>query len=318
MFDFKDITSGWETQIFSFNLEWFSDNGKESDELILRVYAPGISEKAEREAFVMKKLSEIGYPVPKIHLLEKDDSILGHPFIIMNRISGSTLEELNSKPNADRKKWANLFSRLFVDLHNLDWTYLVSNPLIIPQDDPYFIINATLVDYKDTLDRFRKSELNPILEWLKARVDRVPCQKVSITHGDFHPMNILIDEDENPFVIDWGASRVSDFRTDLAWTLLLTRAYSTQKNRDSILNGYQSITGHEIEEIDYFEVLAILRRLLDVLISMGNGPISRGLRKGAVPLMKEQMGHIEVVYNLLHELTDIRIPKVEDWIDRFT
>ncbi len=313
--NYKDITSGWETQIFSYDLEWISDKGKEKEELIIRVYAPGIGEKAERESNVMKKLSEVGYPVPKVHLTETDESILGHPFMIMERINGKTLEDIISMPGVDRARWINLFSKLFVDLHNLDWTYFMSNPQVIPTDDPYFIINTTLADYKDTIDRFRKSELNPILDWLKARGDRVPCKQPSITHGDFHPMNILIDISGNPFVIDWGASKVRDFRSDLAWTLLLTRAYSTKKNRDMIFDGYQRAVGRTIDEIEYFEVIAILRRLLDVLISIGEGSSSRGLREGAIELMKEQMYHIRVVYNLLGDLTGIKIPKLEDWIE---
>lgn len=315
--DFKDITSGWETEIFSFDLEWISDKGKENEKLIVRVYAPGTGEKAERESMVMKKLSEVGYPVPSIHLTEIDDSMLGHPFMIMERINGKTLEDIISMPGVDRSNWINLFSRLFVDLHNLDWTHFIFDSQIIPKDDPYFIINTTLAYFKDVIDRYGKSELDPILDWLKARVDRVPCKKPSITHGDFHPMNILIDGSGNPFVIDWGASKVRDFRSDLAWTLVLTRAYSTRENRDVILNGYQRAVEHPIDEIEYFEVIAILRRLLDVSISMDEGAISRGMRETAVELMKEQMGHIRIVYNLLGELTEIQIPKIEEWIESF-
>ncbi len=315
--NYKDITSGWETQIFSFDLEWISDKGKVNEELIIRMYASGNSEKAERESMVMKKLSEVGYPVPRVLLTETDESIFGHPFMIMNRINGNTLEEIISMPGADRGSWIDFFSRLFVELHHLDWTYFMSNPQVIPADDPYFIINKTLADFRITIDRFGKRELIPILDWLKSRVDRVPCKQPSITHGDFHPMNILIDKNGNPFVIDWGASNIRDFRYDLAWTLLLTRAYSTRKNRDMILDGYQKAVGHTIDEIEYFEVIAILRRLLDVLISIDEGATSRGLREGAVELMREQLGHIKVIFHLLEEMASIRILKIEEEIDTF-
>jgi aminoglycoside phosphotransferase (APT) family kinase protein len=316
--EFHDITSGWETHIYSFNLKWISGEGSEQEDLVARVYARGTCEKAQQESTVMKQLLKIGYPVPRIHITETDESILGQPFIIMDRINGATLEDLISLPGADISKWVNVFSHLFVDLHNLDWTRFVSNPDGFPKDDPYFIIKSTLANYRDLLDRYGHSELLPIFEWLKDHANRVPCSKPSFTHGDFHPMNILIDENEKPYVIDWGASMIRDFRADLAWTLLLTRAYSTQENRDTILDGYQRASGATVKDIDYFEVLAILRRLFDVSVSLNSGATSRGMRDGAIELMKEQMGHVSVVYELLGELTGIRIPKVEDWINSFT
>ncbi|MFW9927107.1 MAG: phosphotransferase family protein [Candidatus Thorarchaeota archaeon] len=313
--DFKDITSGWETQIFSFDLEWNSEQSQMQDGLIIRVYAPGISEKAERESGVMNQLQEIGYPVPQVHLIETDESKLGNPFMIMDRINGGTLEDRLNMPNVDHPKWLKLFSKLFVDLHKLDWTYFVSKVEAKQFDDPFFIIKNTLTKYREYLARFKKTELTPILEWLKHRIESVPCKMPSMIHGDFHPMNIMFDEQENPFVIDWGASHVSDYRFDLAWTLVLNRAYSSKENRDWVLGGYQTAIGHEVEEIEYFEVLGILRRLLDVLVSMDDGAISWGLREGAVELMKEQMGHIRVVYEMLGELTEIKIPEVETWIE---
>ncbi|MFW9786608.1 MAG: phosphotransferase [Candidatus Thorarchaeota archaeon] len=315
--NYKDITSGWETQIYAFDLRWEVNQKEESEHLIVRVYAPGISEKTEHEARVMKQLSTMDYPVPMVHITETDESLLGKPFMIMDRITGSTLEDKISVPNADFSKWLRVFSELFVKLHNLDWTVFLSDPNIIPKDDPYFIINTMLSDYRVKITQYDKEELLPIVEWLETNANRVPCYRPSVTHGDFHPMNIMIDDDELPYVIDWGAAGVRDFRMDLAWTLLLTRAYSTQENHDFILKGYEDEVGHQINEIEYFEVLAILRRLFDVLVSMDEGATSRGMREGAVELIREQMGHVKVVYSLLVEMTEIQIPEVESWIDSF-
>jgi aminoglycoside phosphotransferase (APT) family kinase protein len=158
----------------------------------------------------------------------------------------------------------------------------------------------------------------PIVDWLHKRIESVPCEKLSLIHGDFHPMNVMIDGNQNPFVIDWGAAKIGDFRMDLAWTLLLTRAFSSKENRDSYLDGYQRAVGHNIEELDYFEVLAILRRLFDVSVSLGEGATELGMREDAVEMMKAQMGHIRVVYDLLGELTDITIPEIDAWIDSFS
>ena len=274
--------------------------------------------KAERESTVMTQLSRIGYPVPRIHATETDGSILGNPFIIMDRIDGSTLENKFGPSNVENEKWWMLFSRLFVKLHKLDWKYFVADSQSYHPEDPYYIVKSKITEAREAVKQYKKNELTPIVDWLHKQIDSVPCEKPSIIHGDFHPMNIMIDGQQNPFVIDWGAAKVSDFRNDLAWTLLFTRAYSTKENRDSILNGYQRAVGHDIEEIEYFEVFSILRRLFDVSVSLDEGASELGIREDAVELIKSQMGHIRVVYDYLGELTDISIPELDSWIDSFS
>ncbi|TET11075.1 MAG: hypothetical protein E3J86_03840 [Candidatus Thorarchaeota archaeon] len=317
--DFRDITSGWETQIFSFDLEWSTKRGKMQEGLIVRIYTPGVgAKKAERESTVMTQLSRVGYPVPRIHLTETDDSTLGNPFIIMDRIEGSTLNDKFALSDVENDKWVMVFSRLFVKLHKLDWKYFVADSRSYHPEDPFYIVKSKIAEARESLKHHKKQELNPVVDWLHKRIDCVPCKKLSIIHGDFHPMNVMIDSQQNPFVIDWGAAKISDFRNDLAWTLLLTRAYSTKENRDFFLDGYQRTVGHDIEEIEYFEVFAILRRLFDVSVSLDEGATELGMREDAVEMMKEQMGHVRVVYNLLGVLTDITIPEIETWIDSFS
>ncbi|MGY5864371.1 MAG: phosphotransferase [Candidatus Thorarchaeota archaeon] len=316
--DFKDITSGWETQIFSFDLEWKTKTGKMQEGLIVRVFSPGVGEvKAEKESTVMTQLSRVGYPVPRIYVTETDASHLGNPFIIMDRIDGSTLNDKFGPSHDENQNLVMVFSRLFVKLHKLDWKYFATDNQS-HSGDPYYIVKSALAEAGRALYTYRKSELKPIVDWLHSKVDTVPCEKPSLIHGDFHPMNIMIDSRNNPFVIDWGAAKVGDFRSDLAWTLLLTRAYSNKDNRDSFHNGYQRAVGHDIEELEYFEVFSILRRLFDVSVSLGEGASELGMREDAVEMMKEQMGHIRVVYELLGELTGITIPEIDSWIDSYS
>jgi aminoglycoside phosphotransferase (APT) family kinase protein len=312
----QNITSGWETEIRSFDLRW-SENGQEHlQELVVRIY-PGVTAvpKAEKEANFMKGVSELGYPVPIVHLVETNASHLGQPFMIMDRIDGGTLDD---RLHEDTERWTAEFHRLFVNLHQLDWKRIHPNPESIPSDDPYYYINVTLFDQKEQLKRFRKPELLPVVEWMKERVVDVPCKKLSIVHRDFHTFNILVDEDENSYVIDWGAAGVADFRTDLAWTLLLNYAYDSRERRNSILKGYESALGREVEQIEFFEVLAALRRLIDVTSSFDMGGAERGLRPEAVEMMKETAGHIVRVRDRLEELTGIRIPEIDQFISSIT
>ena len=310
----RDITTGWETEILSFDIEWTENGERGFQKLVARVY-PGKNAdiKVQRESKTMKQLLDLGYPVPTVHIVETEKSQLGQPFMIMDRIDGGTLDD---KLQEDYEKWRREFSRLFVRLHQLDWRKMHKSPDEFPTDDPSYFMNTTLSQYKKHLQQSQKMELMPIVNWLQKRIPDVPCTNYSITHGDFHPMNILVDEKENSYVIDWGASRVADFRSDLAWTLLLHHAYSTKENRDATLKSYEDVLGQEVEQIEYFEVLSCLRRLHDVMSSFDKGADQMGMRPEAVEMMKETMGHVVRVRDRLADLSEIIIPEVDSFIQK--
>jgi aminoglycoside phosphotransferase (APT) family kinase protein len=308
--NFRNITSGWETEILSFDLEESND---QVQNLIARIY-PGSDSvvKAQKEANTMKKIQEIGYPVPEIHVVETEATHLGNPFIIMDRIDGGTLDD---KLQENERRWVPVFFDLFVRLHKLDWKKLALPDKIPLFEDPYYYIKTTLSDIENTLERIGKQELLPIVVWARERYNDVPCETPSITHGDYHPFNILVDENDKAYVIDWGAARVADFRADLAWTLLLVYAYDSGERRDLILRGYENVLGKKVEQIEYFEALSCLRRLADVTASFDG---SSNLRPEAVELMRETADHIVRVRDRLEDLTDIIIPEVDEFIDNLT
>ncbi len=310
----ENITTGWETEILSFDLEWTENGVRGFQKLVARVY-PGKNAdiKVQREATTMKRILDLGYPVPTVHIVETEKSQLGQPFMIMDRIDGGTLDD---KLQANIEKWGNEYSKLFVKLHQLDWRKMHDSPDEVPSDDSSYFMKTTLTQYKKQLEQSQKLELIPIVNWLQRRVPDVPCTTYSITHGDFHPMNILVDENENTYVIDWGASRVADFRADLAWTLLLHYAYSSKENRDTTLKSYEDVLGQEVEQIEYFEVLSCLRRLHDVMSSFDKGADQMGMRPEAVEMMRETVGHVVRVRDRLEDLSEITMPEVDSFIQK--
>ncbi len=315
----QSIADGWETEILSFDLVNLPSSGWEHEKLILRMY-PGrySSQKARWEFTVLKKLGELGYSVPSVLHLEQSDKPLGRPFILMERIEGVQLWDMFPDGSPDRRyELIRIFSELFVNLHQLEWTKTFPTPPGRDANDPHSFIRVRLEEYAHSISSLRKAELSPVVDWLSSRLRDVPVGRLSFTHGDFHPGNILVDSDGNFFVIDWTASRVTDYRVDLAWTVLLAKTFPGDLG-GIILSTYEDFLGSTVESIEYFEVLAILRRLLDMSVSFTEGAGERGMREGALEMMREHADHFRNVHALLVDLTGISIPEITALIEGMT
>jgi aminoglycoside phosphotransferase (APT) family kinase protein len=307
------ISDGWENEVYSFAIEYGEAETRTHEDLILRIY-PGdyAPQKAAREFNGMKKLYELGFPVPEVLILELGDSPFGKPFVVMEKIKGRLMGDIIDE-SRDEKIWEliTLFCKMFVDLHALDWKPFAPDPSIYEAGDPYTFVRRWLSEVQGYIDRFHRNEFALVLHWLEERSLSVPCERLSVIHLDYHPHNILLREDGKAFVIDWTNIDVADFRLDLAWTILLTSTYGHPEAREIILGEYQRIAGHRIKQIKYFEVAASLRRLFSISVSLSDGSDKLGMRPEAVTMMKKSIGHIENVYAFLYDRTGIAIPEIE-------
>ncbi len=315
--DLTRISDGWENEVYSFTICYEESARQKHEDLILRIY-PGddAAEKSANEFNIMKRLYEVGYPVPEVLLLEPNSPHLGKPFVIMEKVDGQSLKDAIDKAS-DKKKQelVTLFCRMFVELHSLDWRYFVPEPSLYLTEELSAIVSSGLTQFQERVRNFRRTEFDPVFDWLKERTPDVQFERLSLIHCDYHPQNILLRNDGAAFVIDWGSARVSDFRLDLALTFALTSTYGNPEVREIILAEYERIAGLKIEQIEYFEVVAYLVRLFNISVSLSDGAAKLGMRPGAEALMKKNVGHIENVYELLRDTTDIAIPEIENLLE---
>jgi aminoglycoside phosphotransferase (APT) family kinase protein len=307
--DLFRISDGWETEVFSFAVEYVEEATLKREELILRIY-PGndAAEKSVREFEGLRQLYTSGYPVPQISFIETNTAVLGQPFVVMEKIDGNSLGiALRESPPERRTELGTLFCRLFADLHRLDWHPFTADSFLTENPDQCVVqeINRWL-EYVHQLGR---EEFDPLFNWLLKNAPRT--DRLSVLHWDFHPFNILLRPDGTPSVIDWGNIQVSDFRFDLAWSLLLTSTYGDPSARDRLLTGYERATDEKVEQIEFFDAAASFRRLGSILLSLSAGSENMGMRPGAEKMMLAQPEHIRSVYVLLVERTGIRIPEAE-------
>jgi aminoglycoside phosphotransferase (APT) family kinase protein len=310
------LGSGYDADVFAFSLEAEGDGQGEG--LVLRLYAgEGAAEKAAREFAAMGHLREAGYPVPRVLRLEHERSPFGRPLVIMERVHGTSLGRDYWAATGDRRQELHaVLCRLMVQLHALDGSAVLPGSPLAGSRDPYASIDRDLASLSALLERFEGTEppsLRAALDWLSGHRSTVPCERLAVLHGDFHPNNVLVRPDGAGFVIDWSNVRLGDYRSDLAWTRLLTRSDAQPDGGAAELRCYGQLAGAKVERIDYFEAAACTRLLASTLLSLRSGTGRQGMRPGAVALMRRNAGHmLQYVAALLQKRTETAMPDLED------
>lgn len=311
--------SGWENDVYSFQ---YAQAGVDHNGILRMYQGARAAEKARHEYAGMQRLRAAGYPVPQMRLLEPDSSVLGKPFVIMEKISGATLAQIlreafdtehggfdgaqmMAKPaEADvQSGWGHLtsFCELLVKLHSLDWRDFTDTPDVF-LCNPYASVERFCSQMNMIASWCGVLEAEPVLQWLQEHQQEVPCARPSVMHWDYHPDNVLFSDEGTYAVIDWTQIEVGDCRFDVAWTLMICSVYS-KPMADFILETYERLAGQKLENLAYFEVAVLTKRLLTMLISFLHGPAHLGMRPDSIEVMATAIPYLFVIVQRLSEIT---------------
>jgi aminoglycoside phosphotransferase (APT) family kinase protein len=307
--DISEITDGWETKLYKYTINYSLNEKPVSDQHVIRIFSDREGPKSEKEYQVMMKLGEQGYPVPAVFHNELEGNVLSKPFIIMEYLAGNTMRARFDKvSDSEREELYRHMIELMVDLHRVRVSYVFPENKLYNTDDYLdFIFN-----YIDERITWTKLDLiSPVLDWLKQRRNDVEKGELSVLHGDFHDGNILFRMDGTPAVIDWSGVHVGDYRFDLAWTIILFSTFGGYFFRDLLLNIYSDVSGMEIKDIEYFEVLGCVVRFVNVFSSFLNKPDEMGLFSKSERMTPVISDHFLKVYDILVKRTGLKLPEFE-------
>lgn len=295
-----ELDGGWESDIYRIGLS--HDDGVE--DLVIRRYVGADGPiKARREHDGMLHLHRAGYPVPLVHAVEVDPTLLGRPFLVMEWVPGRVDR---GWPEVLQPDQLGGFVQLLVDLHGLDW-----RPFAEPADrDDLAAGRATerQIDEARTLEGM-PSGFRAVLDWL---ADHVPASKVeaAVVHWDFHVGNILVADDGRTTVVDWTQITATDPRFDVAWTRLLIAMAVGRSAADVFLAEYERRAA-ALPDLSFYDVAAAFKRLYSVAASLVSGPETLGMRPEAAERMRAGLPTLAVPYRTVREHTGLRIAEVE-------
>lgn len=166
------------------------------------------------EALNHAKIEETGLNIPKIEGISIID---GKWTIVTEYIKGNTLQSLMDKRPEKEDEYLELFIQLQILVHSKWAPILNSLPEVLSR-------------------KISKSELDATTRYdLILRLDEMP-KVMTICHGDFNPSNIVITDDDVPYILDWSSAAHGDPAADVANTYLLFLLSGEQARGEKYLN----------------------------------------------------------------------------------
>jgi aminoglycoside phosphotransferase (APT) family kinase protein len=179
----------------------------------------------DREARVMQALEQTGFPVPHVHAVCVDDTVIGSWFYVMDMVEGRIFWDgtFPDVPQVERKAYFDAMNATQAKLHGLD-------PEAIGLGDygragGYFERQVKLWtrQYRDDETAGRYDDMDYLSEWLADHVP--PDGQTAIVHGDFRCDNMIFhpQRPEVLAVLDWELSTLGDPLVDFAYHLMMFR-----------------------------------------------------------------------------------------------
>ena len=217
------------------------------------------------EEFALLKLAKhanVTVPVPC--LLTTDKSILGTPFFLMHRVSGTASGRVLVK----RPLNSDLACQLGIQLariHSIGWNKALSF-LPAVEGVPALVAVATYRRYLDELDQAR-----PPLEWgLKWLELNAPSKgDIVLCHRDFRTGNYMVNEDGDlTGILDWEFAGWGEPEEDIGWFCAKCWRFGANDrdaggiaDRNSFYEAYEKESDRKIDiaRVDYWETMAHVR-----------------------------------------------------------
>jgi aminoglycoside phosphotransferase (APT) family kinase protein len=205
------LGGGFDTAIRAFRLAGAS--GGWARPLILRVLGPEHDPaRALREEAVQNAVAGLGFPAPRVLAASADPSLLGGPFLVMERLPGRPMLDVQ------RLGVAAVLARTQLALHALDAGPLLDEMARIGARDAV-TFDGMLAQLAARIARHSLDGLGCVVEWL--RRSPPPAARPAICHGDLHPQNILMAGGAVSGVVDWPNTVVADPAYDVASTRII-------------------------------------------------------------------------------------------------
>lgn len=172
----------------------------------------------EGEAAVRNAAEAAGVPVPHVHHVCSDESVLGGPFFISTAVDGETVPRRVLRLVHQHGIGEHVVGQIGDATARLHSIPLADAPaaLLPPLDD------APIASALTVLDGLLQELLDPSpvfafgVRWLERHAPREP-EQLTVVHSDIRTGNIIVGDDGLRAILDWETARIGDPMEDVAW-----------------------------------------------------------------------------------------------------
>ena len=176
----------------------------------------------EREYRVMKALHGTGVPVPRMHHLCEDESVIGRAFCVMEFVHGRVLwdQSLPGMDAAGRNAVYDEMNRVIAALHSVDVSAVGLQDYGRPGNYFERQIGRWSKQYLASVTE-PIAAMDQLLAWLPTHLPATALDnsQVSVVHGDFRLDNLVFDADRPQVlaVLDWELSTLGHPLADFSY-----------------------------------------------------------------------------------------------------
>ena len=176
----------------------------------------------EREFRVMQGLAGSGVPVPQMHLLCEDETVIGRAFYVMEFMHGRVFwnQSLPEMSAAERGAIYDEMNRVIATLHSVD----VAGAGLADYGKPgnYFERQISRWSKQYLASQTRPiAEMARLIDWLPGHLPASArdASLVTIVHGDFRLDNLMFHADQPRIIaaLDWELSTLGHPMADLSY-----------------------------------------------------------------------------------------------------
>ncbi len=184
-----------------------------------------------REARVLDSVSKAFRRCPKVLVICDDETVIGKPFFVMERLNGVVINRKTIKAislsSSQYRRLCEATAQLHGELHRIDW-----KKLSLPFDpQPVGYIQRQLNGWSERYDSARTFNAPSFLKFRNWLQKKMPAEtgRASLIHNDFKIDNLVVDPENNFNIVgllDWEMTTVGDPLMDLGSSL----AYWVEKS----------------------------------------------------------------------------------------
>jgi aminoglycoside phosphotransferase (APT) family kinase protein len=254
------MKGGYETYTYRFRLSGVLEDLARP--LVLRIYPQFYSaDRAVWESTIQNALADVGYPVPRVYLTCTDASVLGGAFFVMQFLPGVLMV------TAPPESIPGILGRTHAHLHGID-----PEPVVKALQERGFAEGwyrpSGRIDWLKT-QASQHPWLGGAVDWLIENCPPEP-ERLAICHGDFHPLNILVQDGQVTGVLDWPGFIVTDPVFDVANTVILTMVSKHLLSLaeweivvEMYLNAYRAQRPLDLRHLDYYKARRCVVALME-------------------------------------------------------